>query len=261
MRHCLHIQHNRKSADGPAFCELGSIRVAFFHHCLHLQFSRMNPLPSHEASRFADWSRGLWLSAILLCGLLVMSRSKADPDLWGHVQYGKEVIRDGYLHPSTTWSYAVEGYRWVNHENVAELVLAAADMAAGQTGLLLLKSILTLVILGLPLWYAQRRGAGLLASAAMTTILAFGISFHWLIRPHMLSYASAAVLICLLAVGCWCAECGGGSSETFGRGKPMVVAHSVRDVLLDELSRRISCRHGDHDGMAGAGCDRPVADS
>ncbi len=161
----------------------------------------MSCLPQYEDAGFRRWSRVLWLSAILLCGLLIMSRSKADPDLWGHVQYGKEVIRDGHLHPSTTWSYAVEGYRWINHENIAELLLAGADMAAGQTGLLLLKSILTLVILGLPLWYAQQRGAGLLASVAITAILAFGISFHWLIRPHMLSYASAAVLIGLLVVG------------------------------------------------------------
>jgi hypothetical protein len=195
------IPHNRKSGGRPPFCELGSIRVAFFHHGLLFQFSRMTPFFEQNESRLSSWSRVLWLSAILLCGLLIMSRSKADPDLWGHVQYGKEVIRDGHLHPSTTWSYAVEGYPWINHENIAELLLAAADLAAGQTGLLLLKSMLTLLILGLPLWYAHSRGAGLLASAAVTAILAFGISFHWLVRPHMLSYASAAVLIYLLSVG------------------------------------------------------------
>ena len=85
----------------------------------------------------------LWLSVFVMFGLLIMSRSKADPDLWGHVTYGKEVIRDGYLHPATTWSYAVDDFRWVNHENIAELMLAAADNCAGQTGLLFLKSLLT----------------------------------------------------------------------------------------------------------------------
>lgn len=143
----------------------------------------------------------LWLTAILLGGLLVMSRSKADPDLWGHVQYGKDVLQDGRLHPTTTWSYAVSDHRWINHENIAELLLAAADSAGGQAGLLLLKAVLTLLLLGLPLWYAKRCGAGLLSCAVVTSLLAFGISFHWLIRPHMLSYVSAAGLICLLAVG------------------------------------------------------------
>ena len=132
-------------------------------------------------------------------GLLIMSRSKADPDLWGHVTYGKEVIRDGYLHPATTWSYAVDDFRWVNHENIAELMLAAADNFAGQTGLLFLKSLLTLIVLGLPVWAAAKRGAGLLTCFAIVVLLAFNISFHWLVRPHMLSYACGAGLMAILA--------------------------------------------------------------
>ncbi len=154
-----------------------------------------------DKSHLSRCTQIIWLTAIVLAGLLVMSRSKADPDLWGHVQYGKEVIRDGHLHPRVTWSYAVQDYHWINHENVAELILAAADDAAGQTGLLLLKSALALILLGLPLWYAHCRGAGLLTCTAVTCIVAFGVSFHWLIRPHMLSYVCAAGLICLLAVG------------------------------------------------------------
>lgn len=161
----------------------------------------MTPSPVDDSPRTGRVTRCVWLTAIVLAGLLVMSRSKADPDLWGHVQYGKEVLRDGYLHPTTTWSYAVSDYRWINHENIAELLMAAADIAGGQIGLLLLKSVLTLIILALPLWHAQRQGAGLLTSFALTCLLAFGISFHWLIRPHMLSYTCATVLVCLLSTG------------------------------------------------------------
>ena len=61
-----------------------------------------------------------------------MSIHGADNDLWGHVTYGKDVLRDGYLHPTTTWSYAVDDFRWVNHENIAELSMAAADMLGGR---------------------------------------------------------------------------------------------------------------------------------
>ncbi|MCA9085852.1 MAG: hypothetical protein KDA81_17450 [Planctomycetaceae bacterium] len=142
----------------------------------------------------------LWLSAILMFGLLILSRSGADPDLWGHVTYGREVIRDGHLHPTTTWSYAVEGYRWINHENIAELVMAAADLAGGQTALLLVKSLLTLILLGVPLWAAWRQGAGIVTCFFITTLLALNISFHWLVRPHMFSYACAAGLIALLTM-------------------------------------------------------------
>lgn len=141
----------------------------------------------------------LWLTVFVMFGLVVMSRSRADPDLWGHVTYGKEVIRDGHLHDTTTWSYAVDDFRWVNHENIAELLMAAMDNLGGQTALLLMKSLLTLIVLGLPVWAARRLGAGLLTCLAIVVLLSVSISFHWLVRPHMLSYACGVGLMAILA--------------------------------------------------------------
>lgn len=147
----------------------------------------------------SHWREVLWLCVFVMFGLVVMSRSKADPDLWGHVTYGKEVLRDGHLHEFTTWSYAVDDFRWVNHENIAELMMAAADNFGGQTALLLLKSLLTLIVLGLPLWAARKAGAGLITCFVLVVLLSFNISFHWLVRPHMLSYACGAGLMAILA--------------------------------------------------------------
>jgi len=141
----------------------------------------------------------LWLAVALMLGLFVMSRNSADSDLWGHVTYGKEVLRDGRLHEATTWSYAVDDFRWVNHENIAELMMAAADLAGGQTALLLLKSLLTLLLLGLPMWVARKNGAGLITCFVIVAMLAFNISFHWLVRPHMFSYACGAGLLAIIA--------------------------------------------------------------
>ena len=111
-------------------------------------------MASTPSSKTASWSHVLWLTVFLMFGLVSMSHSHADPDLWGHVTYGKEVLRDGHLHDTTTWSYAVEDFRWINHENIAELMVAAADNLGGQTALLLVKSLLTLILLGLPVWAA-----------------------------------------------------------------------------------------------------------
>ena len=147
-----------------------------------------------------SWTDVLWLCVFVMFGLVVMSRSKADPDLWGHVTYGKEVLRDGHLHDKTTWSYAVDDFRWVNHENIAELMLAGADNIGGQTALLFVKSLLTIIVLGLPIAVAYRRGAGLLTCFCIVALLSFNISFHWLVRPHMLSYACGAALMAVLAL-------------------------------------------------------------
>ncbi|MEZ6126668.1 MAG: hypothetical protein R3C49_26400 [Planctomycetaceae bacterium] len=145
------------------------------------------------------WIQALWLTVFVFSGLVVMSRNTADPDLWGHVTYGREVLRDGYLHPTTTWSYAVDNYRWVNHENIAELMMAAADAFGGQTALLLLKSSLTLIVLGLPIWAARRQNCGLLTCLVLIQLIALNLSFHWLVRPHMLSYACGSALMAILA--------------------------------------------------------------
>lgn len=129
-----------------------------------------------------------------------MSRNVADPDLWGHVTYGREVLRDGHLHESTTWSYSVDDFRWINHENIAELMMATADSFGGQAALLLVKSVLTVFLLGLPLFVARKNGAGLLTCLAIVVLLSSNISFHWLIRPHMLSYTCGTILFFLLAM-------------------------------------------------------------
>ena len=84
------------------------------------QFTAPDPVGSEQ--RKASIAEVLWLTVFVMFGLFVMSRSGADPDLWGHVTYGKEVLRDGHLHETTTWSYAVNDFRWVNHENIAELM-------------------------------------------------------------------------------------------------------------------------------------------
>ena len=41
----------------------------------------------------------IWMA----CGV-GLTNNCVDPDLWGHVQYGQDVLRDGYLHPTATYT-------------------------------------------------------------------------------------------------------------------------------------------------------------
>ena len=85
----------------------------------------MHPESSTSAeNRLHRFARLLIVPAILLIGLATVSSNVSDPDLWGHVQYGREVLRDGTLPRTATWTYAAEGAPWVNHESIAELMLA-----------------------------------------------------------------------------------------------------------------------------------------
>ena len=50
------------------------------------------------------------LTATMLTCAVALSPNPADPDLWGHVRYGQDLLAEG-LPATTTYSYTAEGYR------------------------------------------------------------------------------------------------------------------------------------------------------
>src|SRR5438094_9757744 len=83
-------------------------------------FCSSKPQPTFEIAKWMD--RGLVVAVMLAAGV-ALSLNVADPDLWGHVQYGRDALAHG-LPTTTTYSYVAHGYPWINHEIVAEFVLA-----------------------------------------------------------------------------------------------------------------------------------------
>ena len=159
----------------------------------HVQAARAN------AARWFD--RGVLL-AVILGASVALSFNVADPDLWGHIQYGRDALTSG-LPATTTYSYIAEGYPWINHEILAELALAAANDTLGGTGLLLLKATLGIGVLAIFVWAAVRQRTGLLATATVVLLAALGLSNHWTLRPQLFSYVSFTLLVALLH---WCFE-------------------------------------------------------
>lgn len=158
----------------------------------------MHPELTHSAeNRRHRISRLLIIPAILLLGLATVSSNVSDPDLWGHVQYGREVLRDGTLPRTATWTYAAEGAPWVNHENIAELMLAWTVDTFGPAGLPWMKLTIAVTIFGLMMFSARRSGAGWLPIGAMVMIVAANVQFHWHYRPQILTYLSLAMLLSL----------------------------------------------------------------
>ncbi len=101
------------------------------------------PIDNSTVSRspiIRNWfDRGLLLATLLSCAV-ALSPAAADPDLWGHVQYGRDALSDG-ISPTTTYSFTAEGYRWINHENLAEVFLATMIDTIGPVGLLIVKCL------------------------------------------------------------------------------------------------------------------------
>ena len=63
----------------------------------------------------------------------------ADPDLWGHVRFGQDVLAQRHLIFYDRYSYSAPGHLWLNHEWLSEVLMAAMFDKFGPLGLKLLK--------------------------------------------------------------------------------------------------------------------------
>ena len=96
----------------------------------------------------------------------------ADPDLWGHLRFGLDAIRDRGLASIDPYSFTSD-IPWINHEWLSEVAMAIAYLAAGVPGMLALKTALAGSALALLAWHARHTTAParwwVLAAAAVLT--------------------------------------------------------------------------------------------
>jgi hypothetical protein len=140
------------------------------------------------------------LAAVVLAGVVAISPNVADPDLWGHVQYGRDYLRGG-LPATTTYSYLAHDQEWINHENLMELALALGADYLGPVGMIVAKMLGGLGVLLLVLHFCRRQGAGLIASALIVLLTAASVAHYWALRPQLFSIAAYAAMLSLLQ---WC---------------------------------------------------------
>ena len=149
--------------------------------------------------RSSKWLQRAMLLAIILACAVAVSPNLADPDLWGHVRYGRDVLASGEIAPTTTYSFTAAGYRWINHENLAELLLAIGANTIGPIGLLVAKCLLGVAVILLIAAFARRQGAGLITVGCVALLVAVNLAYHWSVRPQVLTYFYFALMIALLA--------------------------------------------------------------
>ncbi len=69
---------------------------------------------------------------------LLVSGVAGDPDFWGHLRFGLDILAQRQLTAVDPYSFT-QDVPWVNHEWLSELLMAAAFETAGFSGMLLLK--------------------------------------------------------------------------------------------------------------------------
>lgn len=128
-----------------------------------------------------------------------LAPTQADPDLWGHVRFGGDLLRTGQAVRADVYSYASGVVPWINHELLAEVAFFLAWSAAGGLGLVLLKVLVGMLVAG-GLWRHLLRADLPAVRAGIVLIVA---SFALLpslgtVRPQMFTVLFFTALMLLL---------------------------------------------------------------
>lgn len=154
------------------------------------------PMMTSQLDSFVNLALGLAMLAVFA---LVISANVADPDLWGHVRFGQDIIRLGHIPVDDPYSYTNKGFAWVNHEWIAEILMAWSYNALGVQGLVLLKGVVFLCIIALMALTLRGAGLGLLSGGIFILIaLQLMGSGTVVIRPHLATYLFFTVLCFVL---------------------------------------------------------------
>lgn len=133
-----------------------------------------------------------WLA---LSGIL-LTATRADPDLWGHLRFGLDWLRTGTL-PSTDPYSFTQDKPWVNHEWLSEVVTAAAYSVAGIAGLVLLKAAVIGAALAI-VWRRLRGATPIVTVSVVTAALVGVLPLSATVRPQIWSVLALVLLAVLL---------------------------------------------------------------
>jgi hypothetical protein len=133
-----------------------------------------------------------WLALVAI----LLTATRTDPDLWGHLRFGLDWLRTGTLPSVDPYSFT-QDRPWINHEWLSEVLTAIAYSAGGIAGLVLLKT--AVIGASLAIVWRRLRGATPVVKALVATAAVVGVlPVSGTVRPQIWSALGLALLAVLL---------------------------------------------------------------
>jgi hypothetical protein len=104
------------------------------------------PSDNQDRGRKPLSARHILTAVLVAAAAVALLGSTADPDLWGHVRFGQDILASHDIPGSDPYSFTSDR-RWINHEWLAEVAMALAFNIGGASGL----NLLRLFVIGLTL--------------------------------------------------------------------------------------------------------------
>lgn len=149
--------------------------------------------PPLQASPALFLRAAIWSFVVLL-----VSTTLADPDLWGHLRFGLDMLASKSLHATDPYSFTADR-PWVNHEWLAELLMGLAYTWLGTLGLGVLKAAVVALV-GVTLFAVAREEKALPFARDLFVAVAVFVSYSrtQVVRPQLFSVAIFCAVLYLL---------------------------------------------------------------
>lgn len=146
--------------------------------------------------RLLEGALGLMVLAVLLNA---MAKTKADPDLWGYLVFGRLFWETGVFPYRDVFSYVPTLPLWVYHEWLTGVLFYPLYQALGGTGLQLLKYGMGLTTVAMVYLTARKRGASFLSAALVLFLIQlFPVIGFAPVRAQVFTYCFFATSVYLL---------------------------------------------------------------
>jgi hypothetical protein len=130
--------------------------------------------------------------------LVVVTRTQADPDLWGHVLFGRDIVTQHAIPATDHYSFTSD-LPWINHEWLSESAMYMGYATLGPLGLGVLKIALVLCTIAMVMRALRRSPMAPVVHDALVFLTVAGIApLATHMRPEMFSLALFASLLTLL---------------------------------------------------------------
>ncbi len=126
---------------------------------------------------------------------MAFSFLEADTDLWGHIQFGKEIWEKGFIPSVDSYSYTANGFPWINHEWLTEVLFYLIYLYFDSTGLLIFKLIVGFSVVWLLSNFYFSKEKNLFIYVLFFTLLTAVFTIRFATRPQILSLLFSAILI------------------------------------------------------------------
>lgn len=135
---------------------------------------------------------------ILLIAAITDIQRWADPDLWGHVAFGRAMLAHHHLTMRDTYSYSAHSHVWLNHEWLSELLMGASYNAFGVVGLKLIKFACSMAIVLFSALSLAEIGASITIQLAILLTAGVAVAPQMQFRPQMFTFTLMSALLALL---------------------------------------------------------------